>query len=153
MKKFDDFAVGAFAKGDAYRGFVGFAGDFDVFGFYGDFGTGCSGAFDGGVAIAGTQCKVDDGPFRFGFVCAVGENFEIISIPSVEHDGASFAFAPGDLFLKSHRFGVKFYGCVKVVGANSNVVKASAPDGFVLRHDLLLFCVDYCLNYRKDRVR
>jgi hypothetical protein len=43
---------------------------------------------------------VDDGAFGFGFFGSVGEYFEVISVAGIEHDGAFFVFAPGDLFLK-----------------------------------------------------
>ena len=107
MKKFDDLPIRAFAEGDTHRGFVGFAGDVDVFGFDGDLGTCGAGAFNGRVAIAGTQGKVDDRALGFGFVRAIGKNLEVVPIARIEHDRTPFALAPGDFFAKPEGFGVK----------------------------------------------
>ena len=74
---------------------------------------------------------MEPGPFRLGVFGAVGEDFDVVAIPGVEHDAAFFAFPPADLFFEAEDFGVELNGFIEVAGLDRDMMESAAADGWV----------------------
>ena len=130
LEEFEDFAIKAFAEGEADGERFGLGGDGEIGDWFRLDGAGGDGFGEIGGGIGGAEGAMDDVLVGGAAWSAIGEQFQIVVIADANHAGAGFAFAPCTAELAADG-GVEGDGFVDVGTDDGDVMET-------LQHEKLL---------------
>ena len=122
MEEFDDFAVEAFAEGEADGEFFGLGGNGKISDGFRLDGTSGDGFREIGGGVGRAESEMDDGLVGGTIGSSVGEEFEIVFLTETDHAGAGVAFAPCAID-GSAESGVEGDGFVDVFALDGDVME------------------------------